>query len=114
MIYNFYEELRTALSKVSGVKAVTRGWPKSFASKNLPCIALEKASETPADYRDDREHVTEIEYYVRIFADKAEQTDALAPLVDTRMQKLGYQKTMTYDAGDSAVHICHMRYRKYV
>ena len=114
MIYNFYEEIRSALSKLVGVKSVTRGWPKSFASKTLPCIAVEKASETPADFRDDDEHLTEIEYYIRIFADKAEQLDTIAPQVDAKMRKLGYQRTLTYDAGESDVRICHMRYRKYV
>lgn len=114
MIHNEAETIRAALSTIKGVKAVTRGWPKSFASANLPCIAINKASETPADYRDDREHVTELEYYIRIFADKFAQADAIAPGVYDKMETLGYQRTMTYDADESAVRIIHMRYRKYV
>ena len=114
MTYNFFDEFRTALSKIETVKAITRGWPKSFASKNLPCIAIVKASETPADFRDDREHITEVEYYIRIFADKFEQVDEIAPQVREIMERLGWQRTMTYDADDSAVRIVHMRYRKNV
>lgn len=114
MIYNEAETLRTALSDVEGVKSVTRGWPKSFASKNLPCIAIQKASEVPADYADDDERLTEIEYYIRIFADKFEQADSIAPRVDETMERLGYRKTMTYDADDRAVRIIHMRYHKYL
>lgn len=114
MIYNHYDQLRTSLSKVAGVRSVTRGWPQSFASKNLPCIAIQKASETPADFRDDGEHITEVEYYIRVFADKFEQADTIAPEVDKIMLRLGYQRTMTYDADDSSVRIIHMRYRIYV
>lgn len=114
VIYNFYEELRSALSKVKSVKTITRGWPKQFASRTLPCIAIVKASETPADYRDDRERITEVEYYIRIFADKFEQVDEIVPQVHEIMERLGWQRTMTYDADDSAVRIAHLRYRKYV
>lgn len=114
MIYNEADALRKALSQIEGVKSVTRGWPRSLASANLPCIAIQKAAETPADYRDDRERVTELEYYIRIFADQFAQVDAIAPAVYDKMEALGYQRTMTYDADDSRVRICHMRYRKYV
>ena len=114
MIHNDAERIRGALSGLAGVRSVTRGWPGSLASKNLPCIGIQKASETGADWRDDREHVTEIEYYVRIFAEKYEQLDAIAPLADAAMEGIGYSRTMTWDDGGSPVRICHIRYRKYI
>ena len=112
MIHNEAEAIKTRLSDLEGVKSVTRGWPKSYA--RLPCIAISKAADTPTEHRDDREYAAELEYYIRVFADKAVQADSLAEMVDQAMEELGYARTFSYDDDESDIRICAMRYRKYV
>lgn len=112
MIHNEAEAIKAALGALEGVQCVTRGWPKSF--EQLPCIAVTKASDTPVDFRDDREHVAQLEYYIRIFASRAQDADALAPLVDEAMERMGYMRTFAYDDDDADVRMAALRYRKYV
>lgn len=112
MIHNEAEAIRERLSSMEGVARVTRGWPKGM--ENLPCIAVTKAADTPVSFRDDREHVAELEYYVRIFAHRAQQADALAAQVDAAMEDMGYMRTFSYDGDDADVRMAALRYRKYV
>lgn len=111
-IHNEAEKIKTRLIGISGVKSVTRGWPKDFA--NLPCIAISKAADTPKDFRDDREYVAELEYYIRIFTERASAADAIAEAVDAAMEEMGYARTFSYDDDESEVRIAALRYRKYV
>ena len=114
MIHNEAEEIREALSHIEGVKRVTRGWPKEFTDHTLPCIAVTKAADTPVEFRDDKEYAAELEYYVRIFALRFAQSDAIAPQVDEQMEALGYTRTFSYDDDDAQIRQQAMRYRKYV
>lgn len=114
MIHNEAEAIKEVLRTIDGVKSVSRGWPKAFARDTLPCIAIAKAADTPMDFRDDREHIAELEYYIRIFAEKATAVDAIAPRVDMEMEKMGYTRTFSYDDDESDVRMCALRYRKYV
>ena len=91
---------------------MTRGWPRQF--DRLPCIAVSKAADTPADMRDDREYAAELEYYIRIFAHKAKEADALAERVDGQMEEMGYARTFSYDSDEPDVRMAALRYRKYV
>lgn len=111
-IHNDAERIKERLSALPGVVQVTRGWPRSLAQ--LPCIAVSKAADTPIDYRDDRAYAAKLEYYIRIFAAKAQETDTLAESVDAAMEELGYARTFSYDDDDSDVRIAALRYRKYV
>lgn len=112
MIHNEAEAIKEALAALDGIKNVTRGWPKSF--ERLPCLAISKAADTPVDFRDGREHVAELEYYIRIFTDRAKDADALAPLVNEAMERMGYTRTFAYDDDDADVRMQALRYRKYV
>ena len=112
MIHNEAEEIKLRLSDIWGVKSVTRGWPKSF--ENLPCIAISKASDTPVRFADDKEHIAELEYYIRIFTNRVQDADDIAVIVDEEMEKMGYTRTFAYDDDDSDVRMEAMRYRKYV
>lgn len=114
MIHNEAEQLKEALQQLHGVKSVTRGWPKALTEQTLPCIAISKAADTPMDFRDDRAYLAELEYYIRIFADRATQVDELAPLVDEEMTRQGYARTFAYDDDNADIRIQTMRYRKYV
>lgn len=111
-IHNEAETIKTRLAGIPGVASTTRGWPRAGAA--LPCIAVSKAADTPVDFRDDREHVAELEYYVRIFTERASAADRIAVEVDAAMEDMGYTRTFSYDDDDSDVRIAAMRYRKYV
>lgn len=112
MIHNEAEQIKNALRGVEGVKSVTRGWPASLEA--MPCIAIAKAADTPVEYRDDMEYLTELEYYVRIFSQTVEAADAIAPEVETQMESLGYRRVFDSDEDDGETRIQAMRYRKYV
>ena len=112
MIHSEAEAICTRLGALEGVKRVTRGWPRHM--QQLPCIAVTKAADTPAAFRDDREHVAQLEYYIRIFADRAQLADELAQRVDSAMEDMGYVRTFSYDGDDAAVRMAALRYRKYV
>jgi len=112
LIHNEAEIIREKLSAIEGVRRVTRGWPRNFDL--LPCIAVSKAADTPLDFRDDRERIAELEYYIRIFADRAQEADVLTVLVDAVMEEMGYMRTFSYDDDDSEVRIAALRYRKFV
>lgn len=112
MIHNEAEVISARLGALDGVASVTRGWPKRM--QRLPCVAVTKAADAPASFRDDREHVAQLEYYIRIFADRAQQADELAVRVDQAMEDMGYVRTFAYDGDDADVKMAALRYRKYV
>lgn len=112
MIHNEAPKIKERLQRLDGVKSVTRGWPKSF--ERLPCIAISKAADTPVEHADDREHLTELEYYIRIFTDRVQDADDLAEAVDAAMEEMGYMRTFSYDDDNSEVRMAALRYRKYV
>lgn len=112
MIHNEAALIAEKLGALDGVCSVTRGWPKRMEC--LPCIALQKASDTPVSFKDDREHIAQLEYYIRVFAAKAAQVDVLAAAVDAAMEELGYTRTFAYDDDSQAVRMAALRYRKYV
>lgn len=112
MIHNEVEAITQRLGAIEGVQFVTRGWPKRM--ENLPCIAVAKAADMPVSFRDDREHVAQLEYYIRVFAAKAQQADGLAACVDAAMEEMGYVRTFSYDGDDADVRMAVLRYRKYV
>lgn len=112
MIHNEAETIKAKLAGIAGVASVTRGWPRAF--DELPCIAVSKAADTPVEFRDDREYLAELEYYIRIFTERASVADKIAQEVDEAMEALGYTRTFSYDDDDSDVRIAAMRYRKYV
>lgn len=112
MIHNEAEAICSRLRTIEGVAAVTRGWPKRL--EQLPCIAVTKAADTPVAFRDDREHAAQLEYYIRIFAFRAQQADQIAQQADTAMEALGYVRTFSYDSDDADVRMAALRYRKYI
>lgn len=112
MIHNEAPAIKERLSRIDGVASVTRGWPRSFA--HLPCLAIAKAADTPVDFADDREYLTELEYTVRIFAQRIEEMDRLEGDVDEAMQELGYTRTACYEDDNAEVRMTALRYRKYV
>lgn len=91
------------------MKTVTRGWPKE--TDTLPCIAVALAGSATADRRDDARYLTEMEYYVRIFAATQGAADALAERVEVAMATLGYEQTFAWEDSSSEVRQLAMRYK---
>ena len=112
MIHNEAKEIRARLAAIEGVQSVTRGWPKRLTA--LPVIAIHKSADAPVTFRDDREHIAELEYTIRICTDRAEDADAIAVEVDAVMENLGYVRTFSYDDDAQDVRMDALRYRKYV
>ena len=98
-----------AISGLEGVAAVTQGWPKREAV--LPCVAVVLAGERGAERRDDAEYLTEVIFYLRIFARTAEGTDALAPSIRRTMADLGYERDFAWEDADERGHYRAERYR---
>jgi len=101
-----------ALSGIPGVKRVLPAWPDDWAA--LPCIVVSEASNRPTDRRDDRERITELEYYVRVFATKTADLSRIAAAADDVMQDLGYSRGMAWEDDSAQVRQKAMRYRIYL
>jgi hypothetical protein len=99
-----------ALGAIPDVAKAHRGWPKSF--EQLPCIAVSEAGNAPADFRDDAEYMTELEYFIRVFAARAEQTDTISSAVEDAMLGLGYTRSFSWDDDSADVRQKALRYRK--
>lgn len=105
-------QIVAALMEIPGVAAACRGWPKDF--ETLPFIAVSEAGNAPADWRDDREYLTQVEYYVRVFAVRAEQIDAIASAVEDKMPGLGYARTFSWDDDSADIRQKVLRYQKMI
>ena len=112
MIHNEADAICERFRAMEGVRMVTRGWPKR--PEERPCSAVHKAADAPAAFYGDREHIAQLEYYVRIFADRAAQADALASAADEVMEAMGYTRTFSYDDDSQGVRVDALRYSKYV
>ena len=95
---NEAERIALALSGVQGVKLVTRGWPQR--KSELPRVAVQLAGERGVERFDDAEYLTELEYYVRTFAQSAAELDALCIRVRECMAGLGYARVFAWETAD--------------
>jgi len=98
---------------ISGVKAVFPDWPETW--QELPCVAVTESANQSAEYRDDEEYITELEYYVRVFARISEDRAAVSSAVDDTMRTLGYKRTFAWEepGNEGGVRQKAIRYRKY-
>lgn len=96
---NELTEIAEALTEISGVRKVSRGWPKSFAA--IPMIVISEMGNSILSTADDEEAETELSVFVRVFCVGVEACDGIASEVNNRMEALGYLRTSVYD-DDSA------------
>lgn len=80
----------------------------------MPCITVNEATNKPADYRDDSEHITELEYYIRVFATTSAEKQRIASAADDAMQELGYVRGMVWDDDGAEQKQKVMRYKTYL
>lgn len=111
MIKNHTQQIIEALSALPELVRASRGWPKDF--KRLPCACVSRASDVARDYRDDAAYLRAYEYYVRIFAQTADQADFAADAVDDMLVSMGYERTFVYDDDNEDVRQVVLRYRIY-
>lgn len=102
-----------ALGALPNVKAALPDWPESW--QKLPCVVVTESANQAAEYRDDEEHITELEYYVRVFARSSADRAVTASAVDDTMRELGYRRTFAWEEENNGggVRQKAMRYRKY-
>lgn len=103
-------QIATEIGALECVASVTRGWPT--ATTALPCVAVILAGETPAEYRDDAEYLTELEYYLHIFTVSAPEGDTVAACVDETMRGMGYTRTFASEQPEQGAAHLIRRYRK--
>lgn len=111
MIKNHTQQIIEALTALPELQRASRGWPKDWG--RLPCACVSRASNVVQDYRDDTAYLRAYEYYVRIFAQTADQADAAADAVDDMLVSMGYERTFVYDDDNEDVRQVVLRYRIY-
>lgn len=99
-----------ALEKVDGV-TVASAWPRE--PPTVPVVLVTLAGERAADHRDDRWYLTELEYYVRVFAAKSGELRRVAAAVDDAMRALGYDLAFRWDEPGEGWRQAAMRYKTY-
>lgn len=99
-----------ALRGIGGATVVTT-WPK--APETSPVILLTLAGERGADRRDDREYLTEHEYYVRVFSAKAADMCRVCAAVHEIMHDLGYERTFRWEEPSDGWRQTAARYKTY-
>ena len=104
------EQIKEALRGIVGVKLVTTAWPEKFDT--LPCILLSLASEQGADFRDDEEYLTTVQWYVRVFAAKEDVVLRIAAAAYKEMKKLGYIRDGRWEIPDGRLHRVDFRFTK--
>ncbi len=91
---------------------VTTKWPKGEAK--IPVVLVTLAGDRSADRRDDRRYLTELEYYVRVFAAKADDMRCTCAAVHTAMEGLGYELTFRWEEPGEGWRQTAMRYKIYL
>ncbi len=100
------------LAAVPGVLTALPAWPSDWA--RLPCIAVMEASNMPTERRDDREYLTELEYYVHVFAATEPERARVSSDADDAMLALGYERTMAWEDDNETTRHKVLRYRIYL
>ena len=106
------EAIKEALKAIPNVKLVDTKWPEQF--KTTPCIIFNLAGETGEDFRDDKEYLTELEWYVRVFAAKEADLWAIADAAKEAMEGLGYVRTFRWEEPGTGIRQVAIRMKKYI
>jgi len=100
-----------ALSGIPGLARALPAWPDDWAA--LPCIVVSEAANRPVDYRDGLVRITEVEYLLRVFANRAAEQADMVSAAHGVMGQLGYERTMVWDDDQGEVRHKVMRYKTY-
>ena len=97
-------------SLLQGVcSAVWYFYPQSWVQ--LPCISWRESGSRELAQADGREHLTELEYTVDVWAKYPEQTHALAERIDEAFASVRLRRDYAADLFQSGVHHRVLRYR---
>ncbi len=107
---DYKEEIKTALEDIPGLGSISDSWPVSVA--DLPAIVVDLASEQGTDRRDDKRYMSELEYYVRIFADTPSAIYAMHEAVQPLVEALGYEFTFKFDQNTAGALQLITRYKR--
>lgn len=99
-----------ALRAIPGVIDALPVWPKDWAA--LPCIVVVKSGEAAADFRDDEEYLTDVEYYIRVFTNTETERAIISSAAHDAMQALGYRRTFAWEDDTAEARQMVLRYRQ--
>ncbi len=111
-LYSEIDLLIPPMEAVPGVARVTEGWPDDLSV--LPCIAIEEAANTPAQFGDDAAYAAHLEYYIRVFGYDAGINRRISSAIDDLMAHNGYTRQLKFDSSDEEIRYCALRYQKLI
>ena len=100
-----------ALNAVDGL-TVTAAWPTEPPS--APVVLVTLAGQSAADRRDDVWYLTEMNYYVRVFAPRRDALMRACDAADAAMRALGYEPVFRWDEPGEGWRQIATRYRAYL
>lgn len=102
--------ITAALEQIEGLRVAT-AWPKECPEEPVALVTL--AGERAAARRDDREYLTEMEYYVRVFTASSGDMRRLCAAVDEALEGLGYARTLRWEEDGEGWRQTAARYKIY-
>lgn len=109
------QEIIDLLAEIKGIKTCSAAWPQKLES--TPAITVTLAGDKPTDYRDDRRYLTELEYYIRVFAStntkaKADAWRRIASEAMKLMEGEGWSMTFRWEEPGADMRQFAMRFKK--
>ena len=101
-------KIKDALEGIPGLKSLSSSWPDDTTA--FPAIVVDLASDQTADRRDDRPYLTELQYYVRLFARNKDDLRRMLTETDARMAAIGYERVFRFEQNDANVKQWVTRY----
>ena len=108
---NKSRDIQAALSAIPEVKKVSLAYPDSFA--DLPRVSFFEANNSPAEFSDDCEYLSELNFQIDVWAEKWDDVYDIAIDVDDAMSGIGFTREFSADVPDDQSNIKHktMRYQ---
>jgi len=102
------DKIKDALEGIPGLKSLSSSWPDDKTA--YPAIVVDLASDLHVAFYNDRPYLTELQYYVRLFARNKDDLRRLLAEVDTRMEAIGYERVFRFEQNDANVKQWVTRY----
>jgi len=100
------------LAEIDGLKSVSRGWQEG--ASRLPCAVVQMSGERAAAYCDDREYLTEVTAYVRLYAQSAGELESLGGAVRRKMEEMKYRRDFAWEDGSGHALGLVERYKTWI
>jgi hypothetical protein len=101
-------KIKDALEGIPGLKSLSSSWPDDTTA--FPAIVVDLAAEQTTRWYNDRPYLTELQYYVRLFARNKDDLRRMLTETDTRMAAIGYERVFRFEQNDANVKQWVTRY----